>query len=75
MIARLAAAFLKHRHLRGQRVLCWEDGTPAEDQVLQGNDMLPGWEIFRSVVRGYPRFELPSSLALPICLKANEVPD
>ena len=31
----LASALQRHRHLRGERVLCVEDGTPATDKILR----------------------------------------
>ena len=33
---RLAAALAAHRHLRGARVLCQDDGTPLTRQIVQG---------------------------------------
>ena len=35
MTPRLAAALSKHKHLRGDRVLCLEDGTPLTQKQVQ----------------------------------------
>lgn len=36
MTARLTAALQQHRHLRGPRVLCQEDGKPGTAKILRG---------------------------------------
>ena len=37
MTIRLAAALRGHRHLRGRRVLCQDDGTPLTQKIVQGH--------------------------------------
>jgi site-specific recombinase XerD len=37
MTAALAAAMQKHRHLRGKRVLCQDDGAPLTQKMVQAH--------------------------------------